>query len=104
MRAGVDQEGLIRNIQRVRIIVQCLGNTIHRRLRSVQPVRIEYGVTIEQGRHFQVPDFRSVEARNLIMVLGRGSQSCIWSGDKAGQRCQKRGGEAPRISFEHFSS
>src|SRR5258706_1753058 len=47
VRAGVDQEALIRNIQHVRVFVQCLCNTIHRCLRSVQPVRIEYGVTIE---------------------------------------------------------
>src|SRR6266403_637634 len=45
--ASVDQEALIRNIQQARIFVQCLDNTIHRRLRSVQPVRIEYAVTIE---------------------------------------------------------
>src|SRR6266404_7190672 len=45
--ASVDQEALIRNIQQARIFVQCLYNTIHRRLRSVQPVRIEYAVTIE---------------------------------------------------------
>jgi hypothetical protein len=30
-------------------------------------------------------------------MLGCGSQSCIWSGDKAGQRYQKRG--AKRIEF-----
>src|SRR5580700_8249126 len=41
--AGVDQEAHINNIQHVRIFVQCLYNTIHRRLGSVQPVRIEYG-------------------------------------------------------------
>src|SRR5216684_7598871 len=40
--AGVDQEAHINNIQHVRIFLQCLYNTIHRRLRSVQPVRIEY--------------------------------------------------------------
>src|SRR6266850_4296379 len=45
--ASVDQEALIRNIQQARIFMQCLYNTIHRRLRSVQPVRIEYAVTIE---------------------------------------------------------
>src|SRR5258708_1564695 len=45
--AGVDQEARIRNIQHVRIFVQCVYNTIHRRLRSVQPVRIEYAGTIE---------------------------------------------------------
>src|SRR5713101_6793150 len=37
------------------------------------------------------------------MMLGCASQSCVWSGDKAGQRYQKSGGEAHRISFEHFS-
>src|SRR5467141_816174 len=45
--AGVDQEARISNIQHVRIFVQCLYNTIHRRLRSVQPLRIEYAGTIE---------------------------------------------------------
>ena len=45
--AGVDQETRISNIQHVRIFVQCLENTIHRRRRSVQPVRIEYARTIE---------------------------------------------------------
>src|SRR5207245_2150727 len=45
--AGVDQEARISNIQHVRISVQCLYNTIHRRLRSVQPLRIEYAGTIE---------------------------------------------------------
>src|SRR5713101_10020919 len=45
--ASADQEALIRNIQQARIFVQCLYGTIHRRLRSVQPVRIEDGVTIE---------------------------------------------------------
>ncbi len=47
MFAGVDQEARISNIQHVRIFVQCLYNTIDRRLRSVQPVRIEYAATIE---------------------------------------------------------
>src|ERR1700694_4889807 len=45
--AGVDQEARISNLQHVRIFVQCLYNTIHRRLRSVQPVRIECAGTIE---------------------------------------------------------
>src|SRR5258707_12842337 len=45
--ATVEQEALIRNIQQARIFVQCLYNTSHRRLRSVQPVRIEDAVTIE---------------------------------------------------------
>src|SRR6202158_5972281 len=44
--AGVDQEARISNLQHVRIFVQCLYNTIHRRLRSVQPVRIECAGTI----------------------------------------------------------
>jgi hypothetical protein len=39
--AGVDQETAINNIEHVRIFLQSFGNTIHRRLRSVQPVRIE---------------------------------------------------------------
>src|SRR5258708_17283816 len=37
------------------------------------------------------------------MMLGCASQSCVWSGDKAGQRYQNSGGEAHRISFEHVS-
>src|SRR5580693_7497891 len=37
------------------------------------------------------------------MVLGCGSQSCVRSGDKAGQRYQESGGEAHRISCEHIS-
>src|SRR4029077_1076326 len=45
--AGVDQEAHINNIQHVRIFVQCLENTVHRHLGSVQPVRIEYACTIE---------------------------------------------------------
>src|SRR4029077_3275775 len=44
--AGVDQEAAINNIQHARIFLQCLDNTIHRRLRSVQPVRIEYACAI----------------------------------------------------------
>src|ERR1700694_198387 len=40
--AGVNEEAAINNIQHVRVFLQCLDNTIHRRLRSVQPVRIEY--------------------------------------------------------------
>src|SRR6266850_6338652 len=44
--ASVDQEALIRNIQQARIFAQCLDNTIHCRLRSVQPMLIEYAVTI----------------------------------------------------------
>src|ERR1700680_1234582 len=44
--AGVDQEARIGSIQHVRIFLQCLYNTIHRRLGSVQPVRIEYAGTV----------------------------------------------------------
>src|ERR1700731_4102071 len=44
--AGVDQEARISNIQHVRIFLQSLCNTIDRRLRSVQPVRIECAGTI----------------------------------------------------------
>src|SRR6202030_3772216 len=44
--AGVDQEALIGDIQQARIFLQSLDNTIHRRLRSVQPVRIEYAGAI----------------------------------------------------------
>src|SRR6202047_5476604 len=40
--ASVNEEAAINNIQHVRIFLQCLDNTIHRRLRSVQPMRIEY--------------------------------------------------------------
>src|SRR6266478_8958744 len=83
--------------------MQSLYNTIRRRLRSVQPVRIEYAGTIVQGRHFEVADLQSVEARRLIMMLRPGSQSCVRNGDKAGQRYQKTGCEAHRISLEHVS-
>src|SRR4029453_1307213 len=38
------------------------------------------------------------------MMLGRGSQSCVRTGDKAGQRCQQSGGEAHRIPLEHVSA
>src|SRR5882724_6651796 len=40
--AGVYEEATISNLEQVRIFVQCLENTIHRRRRSVQPVQIEY--------------------------------------------------------------
>jgi hypothetical protein len=47
----------------------------------------------------------SVEARHLIMMLARGSQSRVRTGDKAGgQRHQESGGEAHRISLEHVST
>jgi hypothetical protein len=45
--ARVDQEARINNIQHVRIFVQCLYDTVHRRLLSIQPMRIEYGGAIE---------------------------------------------------------
>src|SRR5260221_9333021 len=45
--AGVDQEALIGDIQQAAIFLQCIYNTIHRRLRSVEPVRIEYCGAIE---------------------------------------------------------
>src|SRR5712692_4307775 len=45
--AGVDQETRISSFQHVRIFVQCLYSTIHCRLRSVQPVCVAYGGTIE---------------------------------------------------------
>jgi len=61
----------------VRIFVQSLCNTIHRRLRSVQPVRIERAGTIEEGRHFEVADFQPVVARHLIAMLGRGVQAAF---------------------------
>src|ERR1700674_2742827 len=47
MLASVDQVACIDGIQHVRIFVQCLYNTIDRRLGSVQPVGIEYAGTIE---------------------------------------------------------
>src|SRR6267154_5670402 len=99
--AGVDQKAAINNIQHVRMLVQSLDNTIHRRLRSVQPVRIEYSGTIEQGRHFEVADLQAVEARLLIMVPGCSSQSRVRSDNRAGQRQQQGGGQELRISFEH---
>src|SRR3984893_623893 len=40
--AGVDQEACFGAIQHVRILAQCLYNTIYRRFLSSQPVRIEY--------------------------------------------------------------
>jgi len=45
--ASVDHEACIAAIQQVLIFVQCLYDTIHRRLRSVQQVGVEYGGTIE---------------------------------------------------------
>jgi len=45
--AGVDQETRISGFPHVRIFVQCLYSSIDRRLRSFQPVRIDYGGTIE---------------------------------------------------------
>src|ERR1700704_3573904 len=45
--ASVDQEACFGSIQHVRILVQCLHDTIHRRLLSFQPVRIEYAEPIE---------------------------------------------------------
>src|ERR1700737_1815795 len=103
MLAGVDQETRVSSFPHVRIFVQCLYSSIDRGLRSFQPVRIDYGGTIEEGRHFQVADLESVEARHLIMMLVGGSQSCVRNGDKAGQRSQQSGGEAHRISLEHVS-
>src|SRR6202140_5915594 len=61
--AGVDQEARISDIQHVRIFVQCLFNTIHRRRRSVQPVRIESAGTIEYCPNFEVAYVQSVETR-----------------------------------------
>src|SRR6266436_3104757 len=84
--------------------MQSLYNTIRRRLRSVQPVRIEYAGTIVQGRHFEVADFQSVEARRLITMLGCGIQSCVRTGDKAGEHRHKSGDEAHRFSLEHVST
>src|SRR5258706_11382041 len=102
--AGVYEETRTSGIQHVRIVVQCLYDTIQRCLFSGQPVRIAYGRTIEEGRHFEVADFKSVVARHLIMMLGCGSQSCVRSGDKASYRCQQQGREAHRIYLEHASS
>src|SRR5882762_470201 len=45
--AGVDQEACFAGAQHVRIFVQCLYDFIHARLRSLQPVLIEYAGTIE---------------------------------------------------------
>ncbi len=107
MLAGVDQETRISNFQHVRIFVQCLYNTIHRRLRrlcSGQPFLMEYGGTIKQGSHFEVADLESVEARDLIMMLRCASQSCVRTGDKACQRHQDSRGEAHRISLEYVST
>src|SRR5580700_7509441 len=57
--AGVDQEARISNIQHVRVFLVCLYNAIHGRLRSVQPVRIEYAGTVVKSRHFEVAHFQS---------------------------------------------
>src|SRR6202171_1979764 len=45
--ASVDQEACFGSIQHVRILVQCLYDTIYRRSLSFQPVRIEYAEPIE---------------------------------------------------------
>src|ERR1700682_2936801 len=45
--ASVDQEACFGSIQHVRILVQCLYDTIYRRFLSFQPVRIEYAEPIE---------------------------------------------------------
>src|SRR3989442_7600 len=45
--AGVDQKACFAGIQHVRIFVQCLYDFIQTRLRSLQPVLIEYAGTIE---------------------------------------------------------
>src|SRR5258708_13336031 len=81
--AGVDQEASINNIQHVWVFMQSLYNTIHRRLRSVQPVRIEHTGTIVQGRHFEVADFQPVEARRLILMLGLGSHTSLRTANKS---------------------
>src|SRR5467141_2083851 len=54
--ASVDQEACFGSIQHVRILVQCLYDTVYRRSLSFQPVRIEYAEPIEQGRHFEIAD------------------------------------------------
>src|SRR6266849_5039220 len=74
--AGVDQETRLTTIQHVRICLQSLYNTIHRLLRSVQPVRIEYGDTVQQSRHFEVADFQPIEGWGLNRMLGCGIQNC----------------------------
>src|SRR3989442_8619973 len=45
--AGVDQEASFAGVQHVRIFVQRVDDFIHPRLRSLQPVLIEYAGTIE---------------------------------------------------------
>src|SRR5258708_31264453 len=37
-------------------------------------------------------------------MLGCGIQSCVRTGDKAGEHCQKSGDEAHRFSLEHVST
>jgi hypothetical protein len=37
-------------------------------------------------------------------MLGWGSQGGVRTGEKAGQRCEKNGGEAHRISLGHVST
>src|SRR6266853_2136813 len=52
--AGVDQEDCFAAVQHVRVFVQRVDDFIHPRLRSLQPVLIEYAGTIEYGRHIEV--------------------------------------------------
>jgi hypothetical protein len=104
MLAGVDQEARIGGVQHVRIVVQRLYYTIQRRLFSGQPVRIDDGGAIEQGRHFEIADLQSEESRHLVMMRRCGSQSGGQNANQAGQCRQNSGGESHRISLEHVST
>src|SRR5438132_3595563 len=88
--AGVDQEALIGGVEQVRIPLQGLCDTIHRRLLSLQPAQLEYGGRIVESRHFQIANFQPEIARHLIMMLRRKCQG----GGQAWQRRQKSGREA----------
>src|SRR6266481_873076 len=72
--AGVDQEAQIGGVEQVRILLQGLCDTIHRRLLSLQPVQLEYGGRIVESSHFQIADLQPEIARHLIMMLGRERQ------------------------------
>src|SRR5712692_3567876 len=101
--AVVDQEAQIGGIQQVRILVQCLCDTIYRRFLSLQPGQLEYGGRIVEGCHFEIADLQSEKARRLITDLWRRSQSGGRTGHQAGERRHKRCGEAHRIDL-HFST
>src|SRR6266481_1329978 len=72
--AGVDQEAQIGGVEQVRILLQGLCDTIHRRLLPLLPVQLEYGGRIVESCHFQIADPQPEITRHLIMMLGRERQ------------------------------